>query len=80
MTRKLSMFFKQTPTRANRTVAISSSASPEIMWGLGGPEEDHQLHHCSWTSRVGKQKEEEEESIRRTGENLSNTRERKKDV
>jgi len=32
---------KQTPTRANRTVAISNSASPEIIWGLGsGPEED----------------------------------------
>ena len=27
-------------------VAISNSASPEIIWGLGGPEEDHQLHHC----------------------------------
>ena len=21
--------------------------------GLGGPEEDHQLHHCCWTGRVG---------------------------
>jgi len=20
--------------------------------GLGGPEEDHQLHHCCWTGRV----------------------------
>jgi len=28
------------PTRANRTVAISNSFSPEIIWGLGGPEED----------------------------------------
>jgi len=29
-------------------VAIINSASPEIIWGLGGPEEDHQLHHCCW--------------------------------
>ena len=42
----------QTPTRANCTVAISNSAPPEIIWGLGGPEEDHQLHHCCWTGRV----------------------------
>jgi len=33
-------------------VAISNSASPEIIWGLGGPEEDHQFHHCCWTGRV----------------------------
>ena len=37
-------------------MAISNSASPEIIWGLGGPKEDHQLHHCCWTGRV----EEEE--------------------
>ena len=49
----------QTPTRANRTVAII--ASPEIIWGLGGPEEDHQLHHCCWTGRVGEREEEKEE-------------------
>ena len=29
------------------TVAISNSDSPEIIWGLGGPEEDHQLHHAA---------------------------------
>jgi len=28
-------------------------------WGLGGPEEDHQLHHCCWTGRVGEQEEED---------------------
>ena len=50
---------QQTPTRANRTVAISNSASPEIIWGLGRPEEDHQLHHCCWTGRVGQQEEED---------------------
>ena len=50
----------QTPTRANRTVAVSNSASPEIIWGLGGPEEDHQLHHCCWTGRVGEREEEED--------------------
>jgi len=42
-------------------VAISNSASPEIIWGLGGPEEDHQLHHCCCTCRVGEREEEEEE-------------------
>jgi len=30
-------------------------ASPEIIWGLGGPEEDHQLHHCCWIGRVGEE-------------------------
>ena len=30
-----------------------------IIWGLGGPEEDHQLHHCCWTGRVGEREEEE---------------------
>ena len=42
-------------------MAISNSASPEIIWGLGGPEEDHQLHHCCWTGRVGEREEEEDE-------------------
>ena len=42
-------------------MAISNSASPEIIWGLEGPEEDHQLHHCCWTGRVGEREEEEEE-------------------
>ena len=31
-----------------------------MIWGLGGPEEDHQLHHCCWTGRVSEQEEEEE--------------------
>ena len=52
--------FTRTPTRANLKVAISNSVSPEIIWGLGGPEEDHQLHHCYWTGRVGEREEEEE--------------------
>ena len=43
-------------------MAISNSTSPEIIWGLGGgPEEDHQLHHCCWTGRVGDRDVEEEE-------------------
>ena len=29
--------------------------------GVGGPEEDHQLHHSCWTGRVGEREEEEEE-------------------
>jgi len=42
-------------------VAISNSASPEIIWGLGAPhEEDHQLHQCCWTGRVGEREEEED--------------------
>jgi len=41
-------------------VAISNSASPELIWGLGGPEEDHQLRHCCWTGRVGEREEEDE--------------------
>ena len=31
---------------------------------LGGPEEDHQLHHCCWTGRVDEREEEEEETER----------------
>ena len=42
-------------------MAISNSASPEIVWGLGGPEEDHQLDDCCWTGRVGEREEEEED-------------------
>ena len=49
----------QTPTRANGTLTSSNSASPEIIWGLGGPEEDHQLHHCCWTGRVSEREEED---------------------
>ena len=41
-------------------MAISNSASPETIWGPGGPEEDHQLHRCCWTGRVGEREEEEE--------------------
>ena len=33
----------------------------KITWGLGGPEEDHQLHNCCWTGRVDEREEEEEE-------------------
>jgi len=29
----------------------------DVTWGLGGPEEDHQLHH--WSGRVGEREEEE---------------------
>ena len=39
----------------------SATASPEIIWGLGVPQEDHQLHHSFWTGRVGEREEEEEE-------------------
>ena len=39
-------------------MAFSNSTSPEIIWGLGGPEEDHQLHHCCWTGRVGEREED----------------------
>ena len=42
-------------------MAISNSASQEIIWGLGGPEEDHQLHRCCWTGPVGEREEEEED-------------------
>ena len=31
-----------------------------MIW-LGGPEEDHQLHHCCWTGRVSEREEEEED-------------------
>jgi len=56
------MFFRDVTdtNQSKRTVAISNSASPEIIWGLGGPEEDHQLHHCCWTGRVGEREEEED--------------------
>ena len=45
---------------------------PWLSWkctGLGGPEEDHQLHHCCWTGRVGErevveEEEEEEEEVK----------------
>ena len=39
----------------------SGQSCNEIIWGLGGPEEDHQLYHCCWTGRVGEGEEEEEE-------------------
>ena len=38
---------------------INNSASPEIIWELGGPEEDHQLYHCCWNGRVSEREEEE---------------------
>ena len=31
-------------------------------WGLGGPEEDHQLRHCCWTGRVSEREEERRRS------------------
>ena len=40
-------------------MAISNPASPEIIWGFGGPEEDHQLHHHCGTGRVSEREEEE---------------------
>ena len=43
-------------------MAISNSALPEMIWGPGGPEEDHQLHHYCWTDRVGEREEEEDTS------------------
>jgi len=57
------MFFRDvtdTNQSETHTVAISNSASQEIIWGLGGPEEDPQLHHRCWTGRVGERKEGEE--------------------
>ena len=60
--------YKQTSVPIYQNVRTSqcfemfcNSASPEIIWGLGGPEEDHQLHHCCWTGRVSEREEEEEE-------------------
>ena len=47
----------------------SESASPEITWGLGGPEEDHQFHHHCWTGRVSEREEEEEEFVTSMGTN-----------
>ena len=44
-------------------MAFSNSASPEIIWGLGGPEEDHQLHHCCWTGLVSEREEEDRYNI-----------------
>ena len=35
----------------------------ELEAGLGGPEDDHQLHHCCWTGREGEREEEEEDLI-----------------
>jgi len=53
-------------------VAISNSASPEIIWGLGGPEEDNQLPHCCWTGRVGEREEEEDRIMVKLSVHLSN--------
>ena len=33
----------------------------QYQYTVGGPEEDHQLHHCCWTGCVGEREEEEEE-------------------
>ena len=32
-----------------------------MIGGLEDHDEDHQLHHCCWTGRVGEREEEEEE-------------------
>jgi len=38
----------------------SASLLHQKLYGpLGGPEEDHQLHHCFWTGRVGEREEED---------------------
>ena len=39
-------------------IHISNPASPEIIWGLRAPEEDHPLHHCCWTGRGGEREED----------------------
>ena len=55
------LFDRHQPER----IAQWSPATPlhqKLIGGLGGPEEDHQLHHCCWTGRVG---EREEEDIKR---------------
>ena len=44
-------------------MAFSNSASPEIIWGLGGPEEDHQLHHCCLTGRVGEREADDNQGF-----------------
>ena len=38
-----------------------------IVWGSGGPEDDHQLHHCCWTGRVGEREEEKKNHCCWTG-------------
>ena len=41
-------------------IAQWPSATPlhqKLYGGLGGPEEDHQLHHCCWTGRVSEREE-----------------------
>ena len=43
-------------TTSEIQINTTNSASPEIIWGPGGPEEDHQIHHCCWTGRVGERK------------------------
>ena len=54
------MFFRYV-TDTNQSESHSGHQqlrSPEIIWGLGGPEEDH---HSYWTGRVSEREEEEEE-------------------
>ena len=66
-TRQPSMFFRyvtDTNQSESHSGHPSNSASPEIIWGLGGPEEDHQLHHCCWTGRVSERAEEEDSRSR----------------
>ena len=51
---------KKDKARNQEDKQFCNSTSPEIIWGLGGPEEDHQLHHCCWTGCVGEREEEVE--------------------
>ena len=39
-------------------ISFAKYVSYSISSGLGGPEEDHQLHHCCWTGRVSEREEE----------------------
>ena len=54
-TRQPIMFFRD----------VTDTNQSESHSGLGGPEEDHQLHHCCWTGRVSEREEEEEEETKR---------------
>ena len=55
------MFFRDV-TDTNQSESHSGHQQLRFTrWGLGGPEEDHQLHHCCWTGSVGEREEEEED-------------------
>ena len=57
------MFFRYvTDTNQSESHSgLQNSASPEIIWGLGGSEEDRQLHHHCWTGRVSEREEEDKQ-------------------